>query len=193
MTHLTLVFVSLQATSAFVSHGVWWKCQRWPTAREPAHDGQAADIRFLGQHSRDTAKVFCAARGIPTTGNSVSKNSWRFRFMSNKIWPDAIQLMRFVVLPCSDLSKNQLSGTLPPEWGSLTAFPRLQSLLLGQNNLTGTLPTTWTKNATFRALSTLYEPSASVQILLLLQGISRSHVSNAACCVASISPPYLCL
>ena len=47
------------------------------------------------------------------------------------------------------------AGTLPEEWDSPLAFPKLQVLVLENNNLTGTLPSNW-GNQGFTHLNTLW-------------------------------------
>ena len=50
---------------------------------------------------------------------------------------------------------QNLTGTLPLEWGAPGAFPALTTLNLGQNTLTGTLPAAWATPGSFPALQTL--------------------------------------
>ena len=41
------------------------------------------------------------------------------------------------------MNDNDLSGTIPPSWGSPGAFPQLSLLRIDSNALTGSLPVAW--------------------------------------------------
>ncbi len=57
---------------------------------------------------------------------------------------------------CRGLSSCELSGELPPGWGSNGSLPRLEQLFLSYNKLSGTLPASW---AGLTSLQDLCAPS----------------------------------
>ncbi len=56
---------------------------------------------------------------------------------------------------CRFLHGNQLTGSLPAEWGAANAFTVLEHLTLGDNPLAATLPATWGTQGGWRMLSIL--------------------------------------
>ena len=61
----------------------------------------------------------------------------------------------FSALSHLEIWEQQLTGSLPAEWGSNGSFPVLEKLYLGACGLTGTLPSTWGSNSSFKNLSLL--------------------------------------
>lgn len=55
------------------------------------------------------------------------------------------------------------TGTLPPSWGSLEAFPALLSLVLRITNLSGPVPPAWAGHGAFPALTVLELTSGTSQ------------------------------
>ncbi len=56
---------------------------------------------------------------------------------------------RPLALPCRDISRNSLTGSLPPEWGALGS---LVSLDVSSNYLSGGLPAVWEALASLQQL-----------------------------------------
>lgn len=54
-----------------------------------------------------------------------------------------------------DLSFNQLTGSLPEEWGSSQSLPAVRELLLTSNQLSGSLPPAWGGPSRFADLASL--------------------------------------
>ena len=48
-------------------------------------------------------------------------------------------MCRFQKLQTLNLEQNKITGQLPPQWGSGTAFPALINLILGNNDISGAL------------------------------------------------------
>ena len=56
---------------------------------------------------------------------------------------------------CRRLFNNRLNGSLPPEWGLIGAFPRLQILALQNNSFEGAVPGAWWRPGGMRSLQEL--------------------------------------
>lgn len=61
-------------------------------------------------------------------------------------------LSRIPRVLCRGLSSNELTGTLPSNWGSNGSFPALQQLFLSYNKLSGTVPESWASLKTLQDL-----------------------------------------
>lgn len=63
----------------------------------------------------------------------------------------------FPSLAALNISANNLSGPLPPEWGTAgSAFGRLQTLALQENGLEGYLPDEWGAGFQVRAQNEVF-------------------------------------
>ena len=76
------------------------------------------------------------------------------------------------------MSRNNLSGGLPDEWGAPNSFPRLRVLYLQHNGLSGPLPAHWAFHATLQQLFSWW--AGAVACLGGVKWVARSRC--CACC-----------
>lgn len=81
-------------------------------------------------------------------------------------------------LSCRRASNNNLSGTLPPSWGTNSSLPRLRVAALHGNRFTGTLPADWASPDAMQALEELWLQVAAV----------AAAVPAAGCCHCRLLP-----
>ena len=60
------------------------------------------------------------------------------------------------------LGSDALTGSLPPEWGSATAFPSLQHLQINSSSISGVLPVQWGLDASYPRLTSLVITRAKI-------------------------------
>ena len=77
--------------------------------------------------------------------------------------PDSLRASR-PPPPCSIVSGNGLTGSLPPSWGQAPAFPALQELNMDDlPGVSGSLPSAWGSNGGFAELKLLSTVKAGLR------------------------------
>ena len=88
----------------------------------------------------------------------------------------------FQNLTVLDLSINpNLSGALPPNWGTQGAFTSLVTLRLGETGVSGQLPTAWGGQLSLPMLQALDLGSNLLDGMVLLETLHNIHQASSDC------------